>query len=221
MNKRLWIVAALVIVACVLMHAQPAYATAGGGGGLPYESALMKVQQSATGPVAFVLSILGIVGAGGALIFGGDLSGFFRTMVILVLVIGLLISSVNVMQNLFGQGATIAAVDRERCSEERQGGKGWADRFVENGAGDPSVAGIQSCREAVSERARPQGTTEQYSRIAQGGTEDESRSQAASRQLAALGGTEDAGRSQAACRQLAALGGTEDAGHSQAAWRQL
>ena len=89
-------------------YADTAYASAGGGGGLPYESALAKLQQSATGPVAFVLSIVGIVVAGGTLIFGGDLSGFFRTMVILVLVIGILVSSVNVLQTLFGHGATIA-----------------------------------------------------------------------------------------------------------------
>jgi type IV secretion system protein TrbC len=103
-----WFGLAVVAAGVVLWQADTAYASAGGGGGLPYESALMKVQQSATGPVAFVLSIVGIVVAGGTLIFGGDLSGFFRTMVILVLVIGLLVSSVNVLQTLFGQGATIA-----------------------------------------------------------------------------------------------------------------
>jgi type IV secretory pathway VirB2 component (pilin) len=70
--------------------------------------------------VAFVLSIVGIVVAGGTLIFGGDLSGFFRTMVVLVLVIGILVSSVNVLQTLFGHGATIAQTteriaDVDRC----------------------------------------------------------------------------------------------------------
>jgi type IV secretion system protein VirB2 len=102
------LVVATVVVGVVLSDAPIAHASAGGGGGLPYESALMKLQQSATGPVAFVLSILGIVVAGGTLIFGGDLSGFFRTMVILVLVIGILVSSVNVLQTLFGTGAMVA-----------------------------------------------------------------------------------------------------------------
>ena len=98
-----------VLVAGVLLaDADTVYASAGGGGGLPYESALAKLQQSATGPVAFALSVIGIVVAGGTLILGGDLSGFFRTMVILVLVIGILVSAVNVLQTLFGQGATIA-----------------------------------------------------------------------------------------------------------------
>jgi type IV secretion system protein TrbC len=101
----------IAVVALVVSDAGVAHASAGGGGGLPYESALQKLQQSATGPVAFVLSILGIVVAGGTLIFGGDLSGFFRTMVILVLVIGILVSAVNVLQTLFGTGATIAVLD--------------------------------------------------------------------------------------------------------------
>lgn len=106
---------AVFVAGIVLCDADTAYASAGGGGGLPYESALSKLQQSATGPVAFVLSILGIVVAGGTLIFGGDLSGFFRTMVILVLVIGILVSSVNVLQTLFGQGATIAQALTDRA----------------------------------------------------------------------------------------------------------
>ena len=109
-RETIWLLMATVlVVGLILAHSDTAFASAGGGGGLPYESALVKVQQSATGPVAFVLSIVGIVVAGGTLIFGGDLSGFFRTMVVLVLVIGILVSSVNVLQTLFGQGATIAS----------------------------------------------------------------------------------------------------------------
>ena len=100
-----WLVVTVLVAGVLMGYADTAHASAGGGGGLPYESALMKVQQSATGPVAFVLSIVGIVVAGGTLIFGGDLSGFFRTMVVLVLVIGILVSSVNVLQTLFGHGA--------------------------------------------------------------------------------------------------------------------
>ena len=103
-----WFLVTVLGAGVVFGYADTAYASAGGGGGLPYESALSKLQQSATGPVAFVLSIVGIVVAGGTLIFGGDLSGFFRTMVTLVLVIGVLVSSVNVLQTLFGQGATVA-----------------------------------------------------------------------------------------------------------------
>jgi len=112
MNHRVfWLIAAVAIALLILGDADSAFASSGGGGGLPYEGALQKLQSSATGPVAFVLSILGIVVAGGTLIFGGDLSGFFRTMVILVLVIGILVSATNVLSTLFGRGATIASQD--------------------------------------------------------------------------------------------------------------
>jgi type IV secretion system protein VirB2 len=103
-----WLLVTVLLAGVVFGYADTAHASAGGGGGLPYESALVKLQQSATGPVAFVLSIVGIVVAGGTLIFGGDLSGCFRTMFHIVLVVGILVSSVNVLQTLFGQGATVA-----------------------------------------------------------------------------------------------------------------
>jgi type IV secretion system protein VirB2 len=49
-------------------------------GGLPYESYLTKVRQSMTGTVGYTFALVGIVVAGGVLIFGGDLNGFVRTL---------------------------------------------------------------------------------------------------------------------------------------------
>ena len=59
-------------------------------------------------PVAFTLSIVGIVVAGGILIFGGELNAFFRTLIFIVLVMALLIGAQNIMTNLFG-GAVISS----------------------------------------------------------------------------------------------------------------
>lgn len=83
-----------------------AHASVGGGGALPYESWLVNLRNSVTGPVAFTLSIVGIVVAGGILIFGGELNAFFRTLIFIVLVMALLIGANNIMSNLF-QGAVI------------------------------------------------------------------------------------------------------------------
>jgi type IV secretion system protein VirB2 len=69
------------------------------------------LQNSVTGPVAFGLSIIGIVIAGGVLIFGGDLNGFFRTLIFLVLVMALLVGANNVMSSFFGAGAEVAFND--------------------------------------------------------------------------------------------------------------
>ncbi len=89
---------------------QHAFASTGTGGSVPYESWLTNVQNSVTGPVAFALSIIGIVVAGGVLIFGGDLNGFFRTLIFLVLVMALLVGAQNVMSTFFGRGAEIASL---------------------------------------------------------------------------------------------------------------
>lgn len=97
-----------LLSALILLAPQHAFAATGQSGGLPYESWLTNLQNSVTGPVAFALSIIGIVVAGGVLIFGGDLNGFFRTLIFLVLVMALLVGAQNVMSNFFGRGAEIA-----------------------------------------------------------------------------------------------------------------
>lgn len=102
---------AFLLLAFCLLAAQPVFASEGIGGTLPYESWLMNLRNSVTGPVAFTLSMVGIVVAGGALVMGGDLSGFFRTLVFIVLVLAFLVGAQNMMSNFFGRGAEIAAAD--------------------------------------------------------------------------------------------------------------
>jgi type IV secretion system protein VirB2 len=101
----------LALLALIVLAAQPAMASTGTGGSLPYESWLTSLQNSVTGPVAFALSIIGIVVAGGVLIFGGELNAFFRSLIFIVLVMALLIGAKNMMSTFFGQGAVISAFD--------------------------------------------------------------------------------------------------------------
>jgi len=71
---------------------------------------LTTVRVSATGPVAFAFGMIGIVVCGGTLIFGGDLNGFFRSMLVVVLVMALLVTASTVMSGLFETSAEISAV---------------------------------------------------------------------------------------------------------------
>lgn len=103
--------AAAAVLAALLLAPHLAFASEGTGGSLPYESWLTSLRNSVTGPVAFALSIIGIVIAGGVLIFGGDLNAFFRTLVFIVLVMAFLVGAQNMMSTLFGRGAEIAASD--------------------------------------------------------------------------------------------------------------
>jgi len=109
-RRRLLALFAVMLLALMVLAPHPAWAAEGTGGSLPYESWLTNLRNSVTGPVAFALSIIGIVIAGGVLIFGGDLNGFFRTLIFLVLVMALLVGAQNVMSTFFGRGAEIAAL---------------------------------------------------------------------------------------------------------------
>ena len=100
-----------LLMSFLLLAPQQAQAATGTGGGLPYETWLESLRNSVTGPVAFALSIIGIVIAGGVLIFGGDLNGFFRTLIFIVLVMALLVGAQNLMSTFFGRGAEIASLD--------------------------------------------------------------------------------------------------------------
>jgi type IV secretion system protein TrbC len=97
----------VVFVFLVMPHVAHA-ATAEGKGDLPFETPLKKLQDAIKGPVAFSISLLGIIGAGAALIFGGEMSGFMRTMVFLVLVISIITNATQLINMVGGDGATIA-----------------------------------------------------------------------------------------------------------------
>ena len=67
-----------------------------------------------TGPFAFLVVIVGIVIMGGMLIFGNDISGFGRRVLLLVLGGGLVLGSVQVVSKMFGNsqaGAIYAPSD--------------------------------------------------------------------------------------------------------------
>lgn len=84
--------------------------SAGTGGGLPYESFLTNVTKSVSGPLAYGIALLGVAGAGGTLIFGGDLNGFLRVIILLVCFAALLISAPALLTAISGAGAVVAAV---------------------------------------------------------------------------------------------------------------
>lgn len=83
-----------------------AYATTTGGG-LPWEGPLQTIKTSITGPVAMAVSLLAIVAAGVGLVFGGEFSGFVKSIVYIVLVIALIVGAANILNMFGGTGALI------------------------------------------------------------------------------------------------------------------
>lgn len=108
-NAKLVLIALALICACLLLP-NVAHAAEGTGGGLPYEGWLTSLRNSITGPFAFTVAVVGIVVAGAVLIFGGELNGFIRTLVFIILVMSLIVGVNNLMSGLFGRGAEIALV---------------------------------------------------------------------------------------------------------------
>ncbi len=103
--KQIFILGMILLAA--LFIAEPAVASSSAGGGLPFDTWLTKISNTITGPFAFTVSIVGIVAAGAMLIFGGDISGFMKTMIFIVLVLSFVIAAKNTLSAITGQGAEI------------------------------------------------------------------------------------------------------------------
>ena len=97
-------------LALLMLLTTHAHAASGAGGGLPYEDWLTRIRQSITGPVAFGISVIAIVAAGAMLIFGGDMNGFMKTLVFIVLVLAFVIAAQNTLSAITGTGAVIASL---------------------------------------------------------------------------------------------------------------
>lgn len=97
------------VMLMLLVVNEQSFASSAGGGGLPFDDWLTNISDSITGPFAFSVSIIGLVAAGAALIFGGDMNGFMRTLIFIVLVLSFLIASKNTLTVITGKGALIGA----------------------------------------------------------------------------------------------------------------
>lgn len=106
-KRRQHAVYGLVLLLLVLAVPDAAQAAASGGGGLPWETPLETLRDSIAGPVAYAISLMGVVAAGATLVFGGEINDFVRRIIMLVLVISLIIFSTNILSTLFNAGAVI------------------------------------------------------------------------------------------------------------------
>jgi type IV secretory pathway VirB2 component (pilin) len=94
---------AILILACLVGQA----AASTGGGSLPWETPLQTIATSITGPVAYAISLIGIVVAGAMLVWGGEINEFARRMIMLVLVISLIVFATQVLSTLFNVSGAV------------------------------------------------------------------------------------------------------------------
>lgn len=109
--KKNLLVFALALGAVLVLGENCAYAD-----DLPWDTGIKKIRENLTGPVASGLSLIGLIAAGATLIFGGEISGFLKSLIYMVLVISLIIAGNAFITNVMGgklndgSGATIAYV---------------------------------------------------------------------------------------------------------------
>lgn len=107
-NQTFWLaVVCLVLIFGAINPVHAADATEGGGAGLPWEGPLTKLKQSISGPVAFVIALLGIVACGATLIWGGEVSEFTRRIIYVVLVVCVIVFANTLLTGALFAGAVI------------------------------------------------------------------------------------------------------------------
>jgi type IV secretion system protein TrbC len=97
-NHKLMVI--MIAIITVLYVSDALASTAAGSNAMPYVNWLNNLRASTAGPVAYTLSLVGIIVSGGMLIFGGDLNGFFRTLIFIVLVTALIVAADNTLKTL-------------------------------------------------------------------------------------------------------------------------
>ena len=82
-----------------------AYAAAAGG--LPWERPMTAIATSLTGPVAYAIGLIGIAIAGGAMLWGGELTEFGRRACMIGLVVSVLVFAAPLLASAFGVNAAV------------------------------------------------------------------------------------------------------------------
>lgn len=102
----------LMFFVCVLMlmpHTALASTADSSSGNLPWESPLKSLRDSFSGPVAFAISLIGIVVCGAMLIWGGEINEFARRMIMVVLVVAVIVLANSVLTSLFSSAEVLSA----------------------------------------------------------------------------------------------------------------
>lgn len=78
-------------------------------GNLPWEGPLQTLVTSLTGPVAFAIAVIGIIGAGAALLFGGEMNDLLKRLLQVGIAVCLIVFAVQVLNNWIGFAAEVAS----------------------------------------------------------------------------------------------------------------
>ena len=91
----------------VLAYACATHANAAPAGALPWERPMTAIATSLTGPVAYAIGLIGIAIAGGAMLWGGELTEFGRRACMIGLVVSVLVFAAPMLASAFGVAAAV------------------------------------------------------------------------------------------------------------------
>ena len=80
---------------------------AAAAGNLPWERPMTAIANSLTGPVAYAIGLIGIAIAGGAMLWGGELTEFGRRACMIGLVVSVLVFAAPLLASAFGVNAAV------------------------------------------------------------------------------------------------------------------
>ena len=100
LGPRLGAFIALTVAGSLRMQAAAA-------GGLPWEKPMTAIATSLTGPVAYAIGLIGIAIAGGAMLWGGELTEFGRRACMIGLVVSVLVFAAPLLSSAFGVNAAV------------------------------------------------------------------------------------------------------------------
>src|SRR5437763_13557703 len=95
------------MAALVMAFAFAATASASTSGALPWERPMTAIATSLTGPVAYAIGLIGIAIAGGAMLWGGELTEFGRRACMIGLVVSVLVFAAPMLASAFGVAAAV------------------------------------------------------------------------------------------------------------------
>jgi type IV secretory pathway VirB2 component (pilin) len=112
MSSRQLIVFYLLVAVIIITIPHTSHALAIGGsaagGAMPWDPPLANFATDLTGPTAFALSIFALFCAGAALVFGGELHHFVRSVCYAIMVVAFLTGATNGASALGFTGALVA-----------------------------------------------------------------------------------------------------------------
>ena len=91
----------------VLAYACAIHANAAPAGALPWERPDDRHRNLVDGPVAYAIGLIGIAIAGGAMLWGGELTEFGRRACMIGLVVSVLVFAAPMLASAFGVAAAV------------------------------------------------------------------------------------------------------------------